>query len=112
VVVHWFTQGPSPGNEQIDYWTSSQADVKGSRNLIGIKNPLVDFLVEKLVKANNKQEQVTAAHALDRVLQWNFYSIPQWYSRSHRVIYWNKFGRPETTPPFSLGMVDTWWMKK
>lgn len=111
MTVNWFTQGPSPGNEQINYWTSSQADTKGSRNVIGIKNPAVDFLVEKLLKANSKEEQVTAAHALDRVLLWNFYSIPQWYSRTHRVIYWNKFGRPPTTPPFSLGMVDTWWVK-
>jgi len=110
ITVNWFTEGPSPGNEQINYWTSKQADVKGSRNLIGIKNPAVDFLVEKLVKAKNKQEQIASAHALDRVLQWNFYAIPQWYSRSHRVIYWNKFGRPEKTPPFSMAMVDTWWI--
>lgn len=112
IVVNWFTEGPSPGNEQINYWTSAQADVKGSRNIIGIKNPLVDFLVQKLLQAKNKQEQVTATHALDRVLQWNFYSIPQWYSRTHRVIYWNKLARPKITPPFSLGMVDTWWVKK
>jgi microcin C transport system substrate-binding protein len=111
ITVNWFTEGSSPGNEQINYWTSKQADIKGSRNLIGIKNPAVDFLVEKLVKAKNKQEQIASAHALDRVLQWNFYAIPQWYSRSHRVIYRNKLGRPANTPPFSLGMVDTWWVK-
>lgn len=112
VTVNWFTQGPSPGNEQINYWMSKQADVKGSRNIIGIKNPAVDFLVEKLVNADSKEQQITAARALDRVLQWNFYSIPQWYSRTHRVIYWNKLGRPEVTPPFALGVVDTWWVKK
>lgn len=112
VVVNWFTQGPSPGNEQINYWTSAQANVKGSKNIVGIQNPAVDFMVERLLKANSKKEQVTAAHALDRILQWNFYSVPQWYSRSHRVIYWSKLGRPEITPPFALGVVDTWWIKK
>ncbi len=111
VIVNWFTQGPSPGNEQINYWTSAKADEIGSQNIIGIKNPAVDFLVEKIVSAKDKAGLKAATSALDRVLLWNFYAIPQWYSRSHRVIYWNKFGRPQITPPYALGFVDTWWVK-
>lgn len=109
IMVHWFTQGPTPGNEQINYWHSSKADVNGSLNLIGIKNPAVDAMVEHLVKASDKDALIAATRALDRILLWNFYVIPQWHSRTHRVIYWNKFGRPEKTPPFSLGLLDTWW---
>lgn len=112
IMVHWFTQSASPGNEQVDYWHSSQANVNGSKNLIGIKNPAVDALVEKLINATSLKQQKTAAHALDRILQWNYYVIPQWYSRTHRVIYWNKLHRPKITPPFSLGMTDTWWISR
>lgn len=111
VIVHWFRQGPMPGNEQINYWHSSGADVKGSLNLIGIKNPAVDALVTKITEANSMEELKNAARALDRVLLSNYYVIPQWYSRSHRVIYWNKFNRPKIVAPFALGMIDTWWMK-
>lgn len=112
IIVNWFTQGPSPGNEQINYWHSSRADIKGSKNYIGIKNPAVDAMVDKITTADSKEELITATRALDRILQWNFYSIPQWYSRSHRVIYWNKFGRPEHIPPYALGFPDFWWVDK
>jgi len=111
IMVKWFTQGAAPGNEQLNYWHSQYADVNGSQNLIGIKNPAVDKLVEKIVSANNKQELITATRALDRVLQWNYYAIPQWHSRTHRVIYNSKIARPSTTPPYSLGVVETWWVK-
>jgi microcin C transport system substrate-binding protein len=112
VVVHWFLQGPSPGNEQANYWSSTSADTKGSLNLIGIKEPAVDFLVNKITSATDKKSLIAATRALDRILLWNYYVIPQWHSRTHRVIYWNKFGHPEKTPPFSLGFIDTWWIKK
>jgi microcin C transport system substrate-binding protein len=112
VMVNWFAQGPTPGNEQVNYWHSSVADTKGSQNLIGIKNEAVDFLVNKITSAKTKDELVTATKALDRILQWGYYAIPQWHSRTHRVIYWNKFGRPEKTPPYSLGFLETWWIDK
>jgi microcin C transport system substrate-binding protein len=112
ITLHWFVEGPSPGNEQINYWHSSRADTKGGQNLIGIKNPAVDKMVDKITSATSKQELITATRALDRILLWNYYSIPNWYSRSHRIIYWNKFGRPEITPPFALGFLDTWWVDK
>lgn len=111
VIVHWFTQGNAPGNEQYNYWHSKVADQPGSFNLAGIKNPAVDALVEQIIAAKTKEELVTTSRALDRILLWNYYSIPQWHSRSHRVIYWNKFGRPNKTPPYSLAFLDTWWVK-
>jgi len=111
IMVSWFTQGPAPGNEQINYWHSSTAGTKGSRNYIGIQNEAVDYMVDKITTAKTKDELVTATRALDRILQWSYYIIPQWYSRTHRVIYWNKFGRPKNTPPYSLGF-DTWWFDK
>lgn len=112
IMVHWFTQSSSPGNEQTNFWHSSTADTKGSLNLVGIKNPAADFMVEKITSAKNRNELITACRALDRILQWNFYVIPQWYSRTHRVIYWNKFGRPKNTAPYSLGFEDSWWIDK
>lgn len=112
VTIHWFIQGSTPGNEEYNYWHSKVADQNGSLNLAGIKNPAVDSLVEHIMSSTTKEELVTASHALDRVLLWNHYVIPQWHSRSHRVIYWNTLARPATTPPYSLGLVDTWWSKK
>lgn len=109
ITVTVFAQSMSPGNEQIDYWHSSKADVKGSRNLAGIKNPVVDTLVEKIISAKTEEELISATHALDRVLQWNFYVIPNWHVRSFRIVYWDKFGMPETRPKYDLG-VDTWWL--
>lgn len=110
VTVHWFTQGNNPGNEQYDYWHSSRVETQGSKNLIGIKNPAVDFMVEKIISAQSKQELKTATKALDRILQWNFYSIPQWHSKSHRVIYWSKLKRPKNIAPYDLGLLQTWWI--
>lgn len=110
MMVHWFTQGPYPGNELINYWHSSTAEVVGSQNIAGVKNPAVDALVERVLNAKDLNELTTASHALDRVLLWNFYVIPQWFSRSHRVIYWNKFSRPAITPPYALGFLDSWWV--
>lgn len=111
IMVNWFTQGPSPGNEQMDYWHSSRADQQGSKNFIGIKNPAVDAMIREIIAAQDKQSLINATRALDRILLWNFYVIPQWYSQTHRVVYWNKFGRPEITPPYSLGFIDSWWIK-
>jgi microcin C transport system substrate-binding protein len=110
VIVHWYTQTNAPGNELLNYWHSDRADVQGSLNLIGIKNPAVDKMLEHATNAKSEQELASATRALDRVLLWNFYVVPHWHNRTHRLIYWNKFGRPENTPPFSLGFLDSWWI--
>lgn len=111
VVVSSFGQSSSPGNEQRDYWHSSGADQPGSRNVIGIKNPAVDYLVEQLIQAPDREQLVLRTRALDRVLQWNHYVIPQFHINKYRVAYWDKFGMPDKRPRYSLGF-DTWWVKQ
>lgn len=104
-----FGQSLSPGNEQRDFWGSDKADVKGSRNIIGIKNPVVDDLIKMIISAPDREELIVRTHALDRVLLWNHYVIPNWYLGSFRVAYWDKFGHPDKTPKYGLGVPDTWW---
>lgn len=110
IIVSGFGQSSSPGNEQREYWHSSTADQPGSRNMIGIKNPAIDYLVEQLIQAPNRKQLVLRTRALDRVLQWNHYVIPQYHINSYRVAYWDKFGYPAVHPKYSLGF-DTWWVK-
>ena len=113
MTVNVFSQSQSPGNEQRDYWYSSSADRQGSRNLIGIKNPVVDQLVDKIIYANTQEELKAACKALDRVLWYGYYVVPNWYVARHRVSYWNKFYRPEILPLYYNPMQElmTWWVK-
>lgn len=104
-----FPQSLSPGNEQLDFWGAEKADVNGSRNIIGIRNPVVDELIGMIIRAGDREELVAMTRALDRVLLWNYYVIPQWHLNSHRIAYWNKFSRPDVTPKYGLGVPDTWW---
>ncbi len=108
IMVHAIGQSLSPGNEQEDYWNSDRADISGSRNVIGIKNPVVDMLIEKIITSTNKEMLVNATRALDRVLLANHYVIPHYHTRAHRVIYWNKFSRPEIREKYLIG-IDSWW---
>ncbi|MEN8129467.1 MAG: extracellular solute-binding protein [Pseudomonadota bacterium] len=109
MVVITLGQSLSPGNEQRDFWNSSKADVPGSRNLAGIKAPVVDELVERLIAAPDRQGLITLTKALDRVLLWNHYVIPHWHLRQFRVAYWDKFARPEKSPKYALGF-NNWWI--
>ena len=97
----------SPGLEQFGYFHSSQRNVKGSRNYAGINNPVVDQLVERLGAASSRSEQVAAARALDRVLLWQHYTIPNWYIDYHRIAYRSWLRTPEI-PPYSLS-IRSWW---
>lgn len=110
LIVHSFRQSNSPGNEQRSIWGSAQADIPASNNLIGIKNPAVDTLIEYIVDANTREELITSVRALDRVLLWNHYVIPQYHINKYRIAYWDKFNRPAITPQYSIGL-DTWWAK-
>jgi len=105
-----FGQSLSPGNEQFDYWSSKSADIKGSRNLIGVRDPAVDDILEKLVRANSREELLAACHALDRLLQWQYYVVPQWHIGSYRIAYWDKFGQPAIAPKYGLDVTDAWWI--
>ena len=109
IVVGNFGQSQSPGNEQRDFWGSAAADEDGSRNLIGIKNPAVDKLIDKIIFADDRAELVAATRALDRVLLWNNYVVPQWYSPYTRVAYWDRFGHPKKLPSQSVGFPTIWW---
>lgn len=111
MIVASIGQSLSPGNEQRDFWHSAGADNPGSRNLAGIKDPVVDALVEQVIAAPDRDTLVAASRALDRVLLWGHYVIPQWHLQSYRVAYWDKFARPARSPKYSLGAIDTWWVR-
>jgi microcin C transport system substrate-binding protein len=100
----------SPGNEQRGYWGSAAADQPGSRNLVGIKNPAVDKLIEHIIYAKDRDGLVAATRALDRVLLWNFYVVPQWTYGKQRTARWDRFSHPETMPKYGLAAFPTiWW---
>ena len=111
MVVQTFSQSLSPGNEQRNFWGSNAADTNGSRNVIGIKNYAIDGLIESLINAKDREELITITKALDRVLLWNYYVIPQWHISSYRVLYWDFFNQPLIKPKYSLGF-DTWWINQ
>ena len=109
IVANW-GESLSPGNEQRGYWGSQAADQPGSRNLVGIKNPAVDELINRVIFSKDRAELVAATHALDRVLLWNFYVVPQWTSSVVRTARWDRFGRPATLPKYGLsGFPTIWW---
>lgn len=112
MTVSVFGQSSSPGNEQREYWTSSKADISGSRNYIGIKNPSVDKLVEQLVRADTREDLVANTRALDRVLQWNHYVIPNWYYNKWRLAWWSKLEHPQKLSGQTPAITDTWWLKE
>jgi microcin C transport system substrate-binding protein len=103
-------QSFSPGNEQRDFWTCAKAQERGSRNVAGICDPVIDELVEAVIAAPDREELVARTRALDRVLLWHDYVIPQWHNRSFRIAWWDRFGRPERNPRYGLGFPTTWWL--
>ncbi|WP_119273157.1 extracellular solute-binding protein [Taklimakanibacter deserti] len=109
VITSVFAQSLSPGNEQREYWGTLAADQKGSRNVIGIKNPVVDKIIDLIIFATNRDELIAATKALDRVLLWNYYMVPDFYRAEQFLPYWNRFGYPEPNPPYALGFPMLWW---
>ena len=109
MVIKLWATSPNPGNEQADYWGSAAADRQGSNNLAGIKNPAVDALVRKVIFAPNREEQVAAAKALDRVLLFNSYVIPQFYRGEMYLAYWNTLVQPKSLPEYGIGFPSAWW---
>lgn len=98
-----------PGNNQRQIW-HSQADIKGGLNFSGLHSDIVDDLIEKLVTASHEDDLIAHAKALDRVLLWGYYSIPQMYSNQYRLLYWNKFGIPAIRPKYGIAR-EAWWAK-
>lgn len=109
IAVASWPQSLSPGNEQRDFWGSEAADTNGSRNFVGIKNPAVDKLIDNIIFARDRNELVAATRALDRVLLWNHYVVPQWHAPYERTARWDRFGHPDPLPPYAIGFPAIWW---
>lgn len=112
MTVGLFPQSNSPGNEQRDFWGSDRVTMPGSRNIIGINDPVVDDLITQIVSAPTREELVVRCRALDRVLQWGFYGVPNWHMPAWRIAYWDRYGAPAKNPEFGLPVVETWWKKQ
>ena len=110
VIVASWPESLSPGNEQRDFWGSPAADTPGSRNYVGIKNPAVDALIERVIFAKDRDELVAATRALDRVLLWNHYVVPQFTHDKQRSARWDRFSRPDPLPKYAAAAFPTvWW---
>jgi microcin C transport system substrate-binding protein len=109
VVTSRFVLRLTPGMEMRNYWASENANVDGSVNLAGIKDPVIDALIDKVVDAKSRAELVAATRAIDRVLRAGHYWVPQWYKAAHHIAYWDKYSRPDVKPKYSRGAPDTWW---
>ena len=109
VTTFWWQQSLTPGNEQRVFWSSEAADQQGSRNFAGIKDPVVDAMIENVASAKSWDELVAATRALDRVLLWGDYVIPQWYLGGDRMVWWNIFGRPDEVPLKGMSIMR-WWI--
>jgi microcin C transport system substrate-binding protein len=109
IVVTSWGQSLSPGNEQRDFWGSEAADRPGSRNLVGIKDDSVDYLIDRVIFAKDRDELVAATRALDRVLLWNHFVVPTWHIPYDRTARWDRFGRPDVPPDYTIGFPTIWW---
>jgi microcin C transport system substrate-binding protein len=104
-------QSLSPGNELRDYFSSKSADQPDGTNLYGIKDPVVDALVEQVITAPTYHDVVIRTRALDRVLQWGYYMVPHWVAKTTLLATWDKFGRPAKLPDPAYGLgEDSWWI--
>ena len=110
MIVGGAGQSLSPGNEQREFFGSEAAKQEGSRNLSGISDPAIDKLIELVISAPDRQALIARTRALDRVLLWHWYMIPQWHLSAFRVAYWDVFGMPKTNPKYGLPIDDTWWI--
>lgn len=109
LIVQRFGFSTTPGDSLRSYFSSQAAALKGSQNLAGIADPVIDELIERIIAADTRSGLVTACKALDRVIRSGRYWIPHWYKPSHWLAFWNVFGRPARKPRFGRGIPETWW---
>jgi microcin C transport system substrate-binding protein len=109
LVVQRFNFSSTPGDSLRSFFSSQAAALKGSQNLSGMSDPVIDALIERIIAADSRAKLVTACKALDRVIRAGRYWVPHWYSASHRIAYWDVFGRPATKPRYARGIPETWW---
>jgi microcin C transport system substrate-binding protein len=110
IITRTFPQSASPGNEQREFWGSETAGKTGSHNVIGIRNSAVDKLIDRIVLAKDRAELVAATCALDRVLLWNHYVVPQFHAPFDRIAMWDMYGRPGKLPARGAAFLQTWWL--
>ena len=109
LVIQRFSFSSTPGDSLRSYFSSQAAALKGSQNLAGMADPVIDALIERIIAATTRPDLITACKALDRVIRSGRYWIPHWYKPSHWLAYWDVFGRPATKPRFARGIPETWW---
>jgi microcin C transport system substrate-binding protein len=110
MIISGVRNSESPGNEQRDYWSSTTAQTEGARNVIGVRNPVVDHLIDKIIFAKNRTQLETASRALDRVLLWEHYAVLELYTPFARIAYWNKHVTPpDPLPSRAIEFPATWW---
>lgn len=110
MISYVLPQGLSPSHEQRLYFHSSLANTEGTKNFSGVKSKVVDAMIDKIINASDRKQLVNAARAMDRVLLWNYYTIPHWHLNYHRIAYRNKLQRPEKVSKLDLGF-PAWWIK-
>jgi microcin C transport system substrate-binding protein len=109
LVIQRFHFSTTPGDALRNFFTSQAAAIKGSQNLAGMADPVIDALVDKIIAANSRPELVSACKSLDRVVRAGRYWVPHWYKASHWLAYWDMFDRPATKPRYGRGIPETWW---
>lgn len=115
-VLVWFNmaQSVAPGQELRQFFGSENADLPAGMNHVGIKSPVVDAIIEKVIYAPDRATKIAAARALDRVLNWSFYTVHLYYAPDYMIAYWDRFGRPEIQAKWNQDFLyfDTWWIDK
>jgi microcin C transport system substrate-binding protein len=109
IIFGVWAQTMDPGNEQAEYWGSRSVNRQGSRNYAGIADPAVDALIGKITAAPDREQQVAAIKALDRVLLANNFVIPMFYSGESKIAYWKRVTHPQNLPEYGIGFPDIWW---
>jgi microcin C transport system substrate-binding protein len=109
LTVQRFSFSSTPGDSLRSYFSSQAAALRGSQNLAGISDPVIDELIDKIIAADSRASLTTACKVLDRVIRTGRYWVPHWYKASHWLAYWDVFGRPATKPRYARGIPETWW---
>src|SRR5499425_537443 len=109
LTIQRFAFSSTPGDSLRSYFSSQAAAMKGSQNLAGISDPVIDALIDKIIAADSRTSLATACRVLDRVIRTGRYWVPHWYKASHWLAYWDVFGRPATNPRYARGIPETWW---
>jgi len=109
LTVQRFSFSSTPGDSLRSYFSSQAAAMRGSQNLVGISDPVIDALIDRIIAADSRTSLTTACRVLDRVIRTGRYWVPHWYKPSHWLAYWDVFGRPATKPRYARGIPESWW---